>query len=190
MAMRGKVARNFLVPVVLAAQAVVSAISPGSVSALSGSHLNALNSFRSPSSVPTLGKRVSLWASNVLKEANGHFMGHRSHSSHSSHSSHVSHASHVSHYSGSGSGGSGGGGGSGVIVTPSFCIDAGQLSNAEVALIQQTLKIYGYSPGSTDGVWGQKTFGALKKYEQSNFLPLSIYSSVNTATLQRLGIVC
>jgi hypothetical protein len=91
-----KVTRKFLVPVVLAAQAVVSAISPGSVSGLSVSHSDSLNSFRAPSSTPAVGKRVSLWASSVLREVDGHFMRHGSHRSHSSHRSHRSHRSHYS----------------------------------------------------------------------------------------------
>ena len=77
-----------------------------------------------------------------------------------------------------------------MIVYPSICIDAGEFSKAEIALIQQTLKIYGYSPGITDGVWGQKTFAALKKFEQDNYLSVSTYSLIYNATLQSLGIVC
>ena len=95
-AKRNTVRRKFLVPVVLAAQAVVSAISPGSVSALSGPHVDSLKSFRSTTTMPTVGKKVSLWASSVLREANGHFMRHTSHRSHSSHRSHRSHRSHYS----------------------------------------------------------------------------------------------
>lgn len=204
-----KVNRKFLIPVVLATQAIVSAFSPSSVSAYANSHFDSLNNLNTKSTERALGKKVSLWASTVLRESNGNFMGHRSHSSHSSHRSH---ASHVSHYSSAGGSGSSIGSGASISnpvgstlgsskissgaltkgVTPSAmgCIDSGSLNRAELLLLEQTLSTQGFNPGGIDGQWTRTTLSAVNSYEHLWSLPLSTFTSINRATLVSLGISC
>jgi ankyrin repeat protein len=46
-------------------------------------------------------------------------------------------------------------------------------SDDDVYQVQKKLKELGYDPGGTDGIWGEKTTSALKRFQRDNGLPVS-----------------
>ena len=60
------------------------------------------------------------------------------------------------------------------------------LRGDDVKNVQQTLKNKGYSVGVVDGIYGIKTAGAVRKFQEDNYL--TITGNVDVATLVRLNL--
>jgi His-Xaa-Ser repeat protein HxsA len=63
---------------------------------------------------------------------------------------------------------------------------SGQSANATVSAVQSELSKLGYYNGAIDGALGDQTQAALARYQQDS--DLSVTGTVDTATLQSLGI--
>jgi His-Xaa-Ser repeat protein HxsA len=63
---------------------------------------------------------------------------------------------------------------------------SGQSANATVSAVQSELSKLGYYNGAIDGALGDQTEAALARYQQDS--DLSVTGTVDTATLQSLGI--
>ncbi len=61
-----------------------------------------------------------------------------------------------------------------------------QLGTSTVKNLQQTLDNKGFSPGPIDGIWGPKTQGAIRDFQQANGLPAT--GKLTSDTLAQLGV--
>jgi peptidoglycan hydrolase-like protein with peptidoglycan-binding domain len=59
-------------------------------------------------------------------------------------------------------------------------------SRSQISQVQQALKAKGYDPGTTDGVMGEQTQQALRKFQQANGLPAT--GTVDAQTAKALGV--
>ena len=58
---------------------------------------------------------------------------------------------------------------------------------ATVLNTQKKLQELGYNPGPLDGIWGKKTYRALKKFQHQNGLPAT--GNLDPITKEKLGII-
>ena len=73
-----------------------------------------------------------------------------------------------------------------------FCISrySARMSYSETRLMQVALFLEGFSPGPIDGIFGNRTSKAIRRYEIANGLKVSPNKQVYWTTLSHLGIDC
>jgi hypothetical protein len=72
------------------------------------------------------------------------------------------------------------------------CVEdqAKELTSSNMAFIQTKLKTKGFDPGTIDGNYGAGTKKALNAFEKKNKLTQSMGSSINNASMEKLGVNC
>jgi hypothetical protein len=77
-------------------------------------------------------------------------------------------------------------------ITPAFCVvlSSARMSSKEVRLMQGALFFKGFNPGPLDGIFGNKTSYAIKRYEIANRIQISPNRRVYLTTLMHLNIDC
>ncbi len=72
------------------------------------------------------------------------------------------------------------------------CVEesAEDLTSSNMALIQTKLKTKGFDPGTIDGNYGSGTKKALNAFEKKYKLTQSMGSSINNASMEKLGVNC
>ena len=77
-------------------------------------------------------------------------------------------------------------------ITPAFCIalTSARMSSSEVRLMQGALFFKGFNPGPLDGIFGNATSYAIKRYEIAYGLQISPNKRVYWTTLSHLSIDC
>ena len=77
-------------------------------------------------------------------------------------------------------------------ITPAFCIalTSARMSSSEVRLMQGALFFKGFNPGPLDGIFGNATSYAIKRYEIAYGLQISPNNRVYWTTLSHLSIDC
>jgi hypothetical protein len=72
------------------------------------------------------------------------------------------------------------------------CVDeqAEELTSSNMAFIQTKLKTKGFDPGAIDGSYGAGTKKALNAFEKKYKLTQSMGSSINNASMEKLGVNC
>jgi len=89
-----------------------------------------------------------------------------------------------------------GGGNSTYTTTPAsaaaFCVSlsSARMSYSEIRLMQVALFLKGFNPGPFDGIFGNATSYAIKRYEIANGIQISPNKRVYWTTLSHLGIDC
>ena len=77
-------------------------------------------------------------------------------------------------------------------ITPAFCVvlSSASMSSSEVRLMQGALFFKGFNPGPLDGIFGNATSYAIKRYEIANQIQISPNRRVYLTTLMHLNIDC
>ena len=77
-------------------------------------------------------------------------------------------------------------------ITPAFCVvlSSAGMTYSEVRLMQGALFLKGFNPGPLDGIFGNATSYAIKRYEIANRIKISPNRRVYAKTLMHLNIDC